>query len=708
MNKYFRFLRMNVDKIYRTLLFLLTITVITMLFPNVGYFRYEFQKGKPWKHETLIAPFDFAIHKTDQEIATETDSLLDNYKPYFRYDPTVLKKIEDPFQQNFQHHWQQFKLTSSFSNMKLSPQQQQELYDKSFKNIMDLFSEVYQKGIVELTPTLQTKDKKPITSIKRLKNNVAEEFLIQDLYVPKTAYQYISQKLKETITTPELTPFLQELNLNSYLYTNLYYDEDMSENVKKSLTTSVSITRGMVQAGERIVLEGDIIDNNTFRILESIKKEYESILGSSQSHYLILLGQLLLVTVCLVFLYLFLRNFRPNILNDRKKLFFILFMIVLLVAFATFILKFPIVHLYIVPFALITIVLRTFMDSRTALFTFLITILLIGSHAPNSFEFTFLQLGAGMVSIFVLTRLERRGQLILTAFMVFATYSLIYFAFAITQESSISEIKLSNFRWFAINGILLTLSYPLIYILEKGFGFLSDVTLIELSHPNHPLLRKLTQNSPGTFQHSLQVANLAEEAIHEIGGNPLLVRTGALYHDIGKMKHPVFFIENQTSDINPHDKLEFDKSAQIITDHVKYGIEIAKKHKIPQQIIDFIRTHHGSGKVQYFYRSFKNKYPEREIDEEKFSYPGPDPFTRETAVLMMADSVEAASRSLKIKSAETIQQLVYDIIDCQVNEHRFDNADITFKNITQVKEIFTRKLLNVYHVRIEYPEENKK
>nr|WP_320120729.1 HDIG domain-containing metalloprotein [uncultured Marinifilum sp.] len=421
-----------------------------------------------------------------------------------------------------------------------------------------------------------------------------------------------------------------------------------------------------------------------------------------------LAGQSLLVISCIVLLFLYLRNFRRKILHDNKKLLFLFLLVLMFVAITTLVLKFPKINIYIVPFALITIVVRTLMDSRTALFVFIVTVLITGFLAPNGFEFVFLQMSAGIMAIYSLPRLERRGQLVLTGIITFITYSIVYFAFAITQISHISEINLLNFMWFAINGLLLTFSYSLIYIFEKLFGFLSDVTLIELSNQNHPLLRELTKQSPGTFQHSLQVANLAEAAINHIGGNPLLVRTGALYHDIGKMKHPIYFIENQLSNSNPHDSLEFDKSAQIITDHVKYGVKIAKKYKLPQKIIDFIETHHGSGKVMYFYTSFKNKYPDKEIDEEKFKYPGPDPFSKETAVLMMADGIEAASRSLKVKSPESIRELIDNIIDKQVREHRFANADITFKNINEIKDIFTNALINVYHARIEYPEENKK
>jgi len=704
MKKYIRWIRQNINAIYRVLLFIITLGVLSLIYPNIGNFRYEFQKGKPWMHETLIAPFDFAIHKTEAELKENRDSLLANYYPYYQYKPEVLSEITAKFNSNFEKKWTVYAQTEGFKNLnqrksKISIEKKRlQLY------FNDLISGIYDVGIIEDT---NTKFKLP-EKINRTINNVSEKIESQNLYTPRLAYEFISNSLKNDFKNQSYQVFFQDLNLDTYLRPNLLYNEDMSDKVQQSMLSSISLTKGLVTSGTRIVLIGDIIDDDTFRILESLKREYESILGSSQSHYLIMGGQSLLILACLVLLFLYLRNFRIQILEDNKKLLFILLLIILFVGLSSLIIKFPNINIYIIPFVLIPVVLRTLLDSRSALFIFIISLLLCGFLAPNSFEFLFLQLSAGIMAIYSLPQLERRGQLVITAIITFFTYSIVYFAFAITQEGSIQEIEWKNFIWFAINGLLLTFSYSLIYIFEKLFGFISDVTLIELANQNHPVLRQLIQHSPGTFQHSLTVANLAEAAINEIGGNPLLVRTGALYHDIGKMKNPVYFIENQMTNRNPHDSLEFDKSAQIITDHVKYGVQIAKKHKLPQQIIDFIQTHHGAGRVQYFYTSFKNKYPDKEIDEGKFTYPGPDPFSKETAVLMMADSVEAASRSLKEKTPETIESLVISLIDKQISENRFELADISFKNIHQVKQIFSQMLINIYHARIEYPEEIKR
>ncbi len=707
MSKYLRWIRQNINKIYRFLITSMTVILITLLFPNLGNFKYEYQKGKPWMHETLIAPFDFAILKTDNEVLQEKDSILNKFYPFFTIESSIFEKVTADFNTDFDKKWRKLINSKSFLEKNKSKQIIEKEHDEIKKHLLSNLEEIYTIGIANLQNELNEIGFKEPDFINKSVNKLNELVAISEVYTPKSAYQHFAKKNKSDYNSSSYQSFIQNLNIDSYLLPNLFYDKTMSDQVKTSMLANVSLSKGIVESGTRIVLVGDVIDEDTFIVLESLKKDYENILGSSQSHYLIVIGQCLLIISCIVLLFLYLRNFRRQILHDNKKLLFILLFVLLYVAITTLVLNFPRVNVYIIPFALITIVVRTLMDSRTALFVFIITVLLTGFLAPNGFEFVFLQLSAGIMAIYSLPRLERRGQLVLTGIITFLTYSVVYFAFAITQETNITDIKWENFMFFAINGLFLTFSYSLIYIFEKLFGFLSDVTLIELSNQNHPLLRQLTQHSPGTFQHSLQVANLAEAAINQIGGNPLLVRTGALYHDIGKMKHPIYFIENQLSNTNPHDKLEFDKSAQIITDHVKYGVKVAKKHKLPQQIIDFIETHHGAGRVQYFYTSFKNKYPDKEIDEEKFTYPGPDPFTKETAVLMMADSVEAASRSLKEKTPETIRNLINSIIDKQVSQNRFQNADITFKNVNQVKEIFTNALINVYHARIEYPKENK-
>lgn len=706
MNKYFRLIKQNLDKIYRLVMLFVAIALIALMFPNIASFAYEYQKAKPWMHETYIAPFDFAIYKTKKELNIERDSILKNYKPYFMLKEVIAVDVFDQLAKQFNDKWSIYETSS---DMDISEEKLQTYKKIIYKSLHENIKYVYSKGLVDFADNNYIDN---VSSIFIVRNNLATEYNKKDLYNVRTAYIEIKKSITLDSRLHEFKSFVQNLNIASFLRPNLEYNGDMSEKIKTNMISNISLTRGMVQAGERVVSAGEIIDDSTFRILESLKKEYENALGSSHSRYLIQLGQLFLIAICLSLLYFLLNSFRNNIFNDSRKVFFILMLIIMLVAASVLVLqfaeKFPsFFNMYMIPFTIIPIMIRTFMDSRTALFSYLITILIVSFLAPNSFEFIFLQMIAGIVSLLSLSKLERRGQLILTASAVFLAYSLVYFSFAIMQEGSVQEIEYRFFAWFAVNALFLTLVYPLVYIFEKLFGFLSDISLIELSNPNHPLLREMTRRTPGTFQHSLQVANLAEAAIYEIGGNPLLVRTGALYHDIGKMNNPVYFIENQASNVNPHNKLEFDKSAEIITDHVKYGIKVAKKNKLPQQIIDFIATHHGAGKVMYFYNSFKNKYPDREIDEEKFTYPGPDPFSKETAVLMMADAIEASSRSLPEKSPQAIEALVNKIIDGQVNGKRFDNADISFKNIKQIKKIFTQMLINIYHARIAYPDAKK-
>jgi cyclic-di-AMP phosphodiesterase PgpH len=431
--------------------------------------------------------------------------------------------------------------------------------------------------------------------------------------------------------------------------------------------------------------------------------EYETKLGTSAKFYLVILGQSILVMISILVVFLFLSSFRKEVYNNRIRTLFILMLIVIMAFTTRMTIEYSIFSIYLLPFAIIPVIVKTFYDSRLALFIHMITILIIGFWVPNSFEFVFITFIAGIVAIFTLSNLYHRGKLFLSAILVVVAYAVVYFGISIIQEGSLSSIDYKNLLWFSGNGLLVLTSYPLIFIFEKVFGFLSDATLIELSDTNQPLLRKLAEVAPGTFQHSLQVANLAEEAIFKIGGNPLLVRTGALYHDIGKIENPMYFVENQGGGINYHDGMEYEQSAVLVIGHVKKGIEIARKNNVPEQIMDFIETHHGTTTAQYFYKSHLLKNPETIIDISQFQYPGPIPRTRECAVLMMADAVEAASRSLKKVDETSLNDLVESIINHQLLEEQYSEANITFKEIKQVKEIFKRRLKNIYHVRIQYP-----
>ncbi|MCK4747507.1 MAG: HDIG domain-containing protein, partial [Bacteroidales bacterium] len=543
----------------------------------------------------------------------------------------------------------------------------------------DIIRFVYSKGIISNEDVLQRVDNEDLT-IVILENQLAEERDYNEVFTQKMAYEYVFGRLvdyTDSLYRESDIEFFKSLNINEFLIPNLYYDDETSSRVKEDLINQLSLTRGMVQSGQRIISRGELVTSEKFRVLESIRKEYEKNLGLQGRFNFIFLGKVLLVIILMTLLYLFMYNFKKKILQSTRETSFILLLILILVAVSSFTLRFDVLSLYFLPFALVPIMIRTFFDSRLALFIHIIVVLIVGFWAPNSFEFIFLNLIAGIVAIFSLTNSYRRGILFLTAVLIIAAYSTVYFAFAMIQEGNLSSIQFKSFLWFAGNGLLILTSYPLIFIFEKSFKFLSDSTLIELSDTNQPLLRELAEKAPGTFQHSLQVANLAEEAIYQIGGgNPLLIRTGAIYHDIGKMNNPLYFIENQISDYNPHDEMEFEESARIIIDHVSKGVEIARKHRLPEAIIDFISTHHGSSVVQYFYKSSLKEYPENETRMEKFTYSGPKPFSRETAVLMMADSVEASSRSLKTKDEESLKNLVEQILNHQIGKGQFDNSDI--------------------------------
>jgi putative nucleotidyltransferase with HDIG domain len=555
---------------------------------------------------------------------------------------------------------------------------------------------------------VEVNGKVPFGEVIVIRGNVAGNMPVTELYTPKSAYEQAMERLNSSIPKKSNLPvrkydrFFEGFELNNYLSINVVYDEVKSINVRKSLINSISLTRGLIQEGQGIISKGEYISNDKYMVLESLRSEYERNLGSAE-RFVVIVGKFILVLTSMLLIYMFLKSFRKEVLESYVRVLFILLIVILMVLVASTSLKFNLVSVYLLPFAILPIVLKTFYDSRLALFVHVITILLVGFFVPNGFEFVFLNVVAGMVSIISLTDAYRRSKLIVTALSVILAYSVIYIGIGMVQEGSLSQIDYRYFSWFGINGLLILMSYPLIYMFEKVFGFISDATLMELSDTNQPLLRKLAELAPGTFQHSLQVANLAEDAVFHVGGNPLLVRAGALYHDIGKMEEPMYFIENQTNTINPHDHLEFEQSASIIINHVVKGVELAHRNKLPEAIVDFIRTHHGTTMVQYFYKSFLSKYPEVDVDMKKFSYPGPKPMSKETAIVMMADSVEAASRSLKAITAETIDKLVDTVITFQMTDEQYNDAQITYKDLTTIRDVFKKRLQNIYHVRISYP-----
>ena len=698
MKEWFVKLRDHHDTIYKGFLFLATVALIVYLFPKEGKFKYEFQKGKPWLHENLIAPFDFAIRKSTEEVTAEQTEIQTQAKAYFIYRAESGTERLKGYASTFETAWQQVNERDSLNqNAEVMPDlRKQVLKDTLFI----LLEELYKRGVV--APSEQFSVETSGQWVQLIRNNVVEERAYADLYTMKSAYNHLHDLLDKGFQ--EKGTALLGMVFNDLVSYNVFYDAETTLKVVEEQLSTVSETRGMVQKGEDIISKGNIVDEDKYWKLQSLKSEYEAQLWASSNYTLILLGQIILVTAALLVLFLFLRQHRMFILESSSRVTFILLNILLMVLMATMVIRFGPALLYLAPFTILPIVLRAFFDTRVALFVHLVTVLIIGFLAPNSFEFVFLQLIAGMSVIITVGSMYKRAQLFLSAAKIISIYFVSYFGMAIIQEGSLDQIKLINFAFFAGNGILTLFAYPLIYAFERLFGLVSDVSLLELSDTNTPLLKELAEKAPGTFQHSLQVANLAESAVLAINGNVLLARTGALYHDIGKMDNPLYFIENQVTGVNPHDELAFEESAGMIINHVKKGIEKAKKYKLPDQLIDFIRTHHGTTMVQYFYRQYLKSFPDQIADKSKFSYPGPKPFSKETAVLMMADAVEAASRSLKGPNAEAIDKLVDSIISQQMEEGQFANADITLKEISLIKEMFKKKLINIYHLRVEYPE----
>lgn len=674
--------------IYSILLMVLSVWLIVLVFPQEGKFKYDFQKGKPWLHEDLIAPFDFAISKTDEEISSEQKNLLKNARPYYREDDRIADLVKADALRLLKKEWQKRQLAAGDKSL--------EAHELFIRNFLD---EVYFKGVIEMNELIE--DRPSEYSVYVLDGALAEEKELSVFYTLTSAFILLKDRLaaESGLNSSVLTLVLEETMKH-----NVIFDAPATSRGQKEALEELSLSKDMKQRGERIIGKGELVDEEKFRILQSLRSEYLLQVGGQTDYAIIRAGQAILVSICVTMLMMFLFLFRRDLIADTRKVTYMLMIMVLFAAMAGLSFRFKLLHIYALPFCIFPILVRSFFDTRVALFAHLASTLVVGIVAPDPFEFVFIQLSGGIFAVFSIMSLRNRSQLFITVLIIFIAYGLSYIGISLLREGSFNRISWINFEWFAISAVLVLFAYPLIFIFEKVFGFISDVSLLELSDINSALLRELALKAPGTFQHSLQVANLAEEAIYQIGGSSLLVRTGALYHDIGKMETPLYFIENQATSVNPHDELSFEESASMIIGHVSKGIELAKKYNLPDAVIDFIRTHHGTTRAEYFYRSFLKNYPEKNVDAAMFQYPGPIPFSKETAVLMMADSVEAASRSLKRYDADTLAALVDKVIDHQVSQNQFSNADITFRQINTIRKIFKKRLLNVYHLRIEYPQ----
>ena len=673
-------MKIKKNKIHPILYFFFAALLIAYFFPREGKFKYQFFEGKPWRYGLLTAPVDFPIYKTDLEIQAEKDSTLKRFEPYYRLNPDIEVEETDKLRDNYRAVLKEI----------ASPAYMHYI-ENSLQNL-------YQKGIIS-AQDLENLQAENYPKVQLLKNNIAQSHFSSDFFTVKTAYEFIINNCPSALNKS----ILQSCDINNYLTENVSYDKQMSDNVKEDILNSIPVANGMIQAGERIVDKGEIVDNHTFNVLRSLKIIYETRAGGRNRQSLVLIGQFVLVFGLMFCLWMYLWSFRKNVLQTKRNALFLALCILAACLFTELVIRYNLFNVYIIPFAIVPIVVRTFLDSRTAFFTHLIIILICSLMVPFPMEFLIMELMAGMVVIFSLRELYERSQLIRCAFLIFVVYVVCYLSIVLYQEADLKKINWMMLLYFGINFILLTFSYILVYLLEKAFGYVSSITLVELSNINTPILLKLSETAPGTFQHSLQVSILASEAAASINANAQLVRTGAMYHDIGKMANPVFFTENQGS-VNPHNQLPYDESAKIIISHVNEGVKFAEKAMLPEAITDFIRTHHGRGKAKYFYNSFKNKYPDLVIDEEAFTYPGPNPFSKETAILMMADAVEASSRSLKSHTEEDIRNLVDKIIDGQIADGLMKNAPLTFRDVEKIKHVFIEKLKIMYHTRISYPD----
>ena len=667
--------------LYKLTIFILATVAIVYLFPKKGKFKYSFSKGKPWQYENLYAPFDFGILKSEDDLDKEKQKIIDNNIPYFEVNNEVSKQAIADLKDNFANVFDEV----------VEGKKKKKIYDFTLKTIKS----VYKKGVFAKAHTYKPE------KIVYLKNgNQVSETTFGSILSTEDITPFITKRIKNTYPDYEdkLTFLFYEV-----LKPNISLNEELTEKAIEQELKKVLNTRGSVEKNRRIIAKGEIVDGDTYQVLKSLQNQYESQIWSDNNQNWIVFGYTLLVALALLMLFLFIKKYRYEVYENNTKLTFIVFNLLLMVFLTTLAVKYNAAYVYVVPICILPLVIQAFFDTRLGLFTHVITVLLLGFVVPNSYEYMFLQIIVGIVTILTVSDLYKRANLFISVGQITLVYIIAYVAFHIIHEGSITQIEeLQPIFLFVLCGFATLMVHPLIYGFEKIFGLVSDVSLLELSDTNSKLLKELAEVAPGTFHHSLNVANIAEAAANEIGANSMLVRVGALYHDIGKMNAPTYYVENQSNGMNPHDSLSASESAQIIINHTIKGIEIAKKKKLPDRVIDFIRTHHGTSTVYFFYMKEKETNPD--VDILSFKYPGPVPFSKETAILMMSDSVEAASKSIKSPTSALIDSLVEKIVNKQMDEGQFLNANITFKEIQQIKKVMKRKLNNMYHLRVEYPE----
>ena len=666
----------------KTVLVCITVAIIVWFLPRNEGRMYRYDVGKPWMYGSVIAKFDFPIYKTDEAIKHEQDSLLKHFQPYYSLNPLIEKKQVE----RFLHDYEQ--------GINGLPKEYVGIVAKQMQ-------EIYQMGIIN-TNEYNNIFKDSTSMIRFVSGKNAKSLKVSSFYSTIAAYEHIFANEKLAAQRA----ILSRCNLNNYIEANIVYDKEKSDAEKNDLLSSIPLASGMVMSGQKIIDRGEIVNDYTCRVLNSFDKEMKRRSSTQDEIMTTFIGQILFVLILVMMFTSYLTLFRKDYFEKPRSLTMLYTMITLFPILVSMMMKHNFFSVYIIPFAMAAIFVRVFMDSRTAFITHVTMILICAAAVKYQYEFIIVQLASGLVAIYSLRELSKRSQIFFTAILVTISSCIVYLALQLMQDNQVFNIDPSMYTYFIINGIFLLLSYPMMYLIEKMFGFISNVTLFELSNTNKGLLRNLSEIAPGTFQHSITVGNLAAEIANRIHANSLLVRTGALYHDIGKMTNPVFFTENQAG-VNPHDQLSDLESAQIIISHVTEGLKLAEKFNLPGIIKDFISTHHGTGLTKYFYINYCNEHPDEQVDKEMFQYPGPNPFTREQAILMMADTVEAASRSLNEYTEESISTLTNKLIDSQVAGGFFRECPITFRDIALAKSVLIERLKSIYHTRISYPHLNK-
>ena len=666
----------------RTLLVLITVLVIVWALPRNESKQFRYDIGKPWMYGSFIAKFDFPIYKTDEAIKEQEDSLLETYQPYYNYDPAVEKKQVSKFLADYQNGIPG-------------------LPHNYVRLIADRLHRLYQAGIMD-TPEYNEAYRDSTSQVRLVSGNNAQSISLGCVYSTLSAYEQLF--IDEQIAMQR--PILQRCNLNNYIEPNLIYDKGKSETERNDLLSSIPPASGMVMSGQKVIDRGDIVDEYTYRVLSSFEREIKRRSATQTQITNTIIGQVIFVTLMVFLFTMYLGLFRRDYFNKPRSIAMLYTLITLFPVVVSLMMRHNFLSVYMLPFAMVPIFVRVFMDSRTAFVCHVTMILICTTAVRYQYEFIIIQLVAGLIAIYSLRELTRRAQVFKTAILVGIGSTFVYLALQLMQDNDFSSMDHDMYYHFVVNAVLLLIAYPMMYIIEKMFGFVSSVTLFELSNTNRGLLRDLSEIAPGTFQHSITVGNLAAEIANKIGANALLVRTGALYHDIGKMKNPVFFTENQAG-VNPHDTLTYQESARIIISHVTEGVKLAERENLPTIIRDFIVTHHGTGMCKFFYIKYKNEHPEEEVDPAPFTYPGPNPFTREQAILMIADGVEAASRSLPEYTEESISTLVNRMIDQDVTDGYFKECPITFRDLAIAKLVLIERLKAIYHTRISYPEMKK-